>query len=110
MLLKLILTLCFFIHESFSFLKLEQKTNNQSKINKHHHAMITTRCGLQCLLKCSIGNHQPTYGCLENCLFNCQWEKPMQKYNAEVASKIDEDIGSVDLLSHFTKVKCDSWT
>ena len=35
---------------------------------------------------------------------------PEQDYNTKAEDSAPNNLGSVHLLSHFTKVKCDSWT
>ena len=35
---------------------------------------------------------------------------PLKRGYVGVVNRSQKDIGSVDLLLHFTKVKCDSWT
>ena len=32
---------------------------------------IPTKCGNQCLSKCSIGNYGVAYGCMDDCFFDC---------------------------------------
>ena len=85
------------INESFSFVKFDQQTTNRSKVINYH-ARIPIRCGLECLLQCSIGNQNPNYGCLDNCLFHCQWEKSAKKDPNVISFQTDK-------MDHLSQLK-----
>ena len=78
----------------------EDKTNHQD-------VEIPIRCGLECILQCSIGNHQLDYGCFDKCLLNspsnCQWKKSSKK-DADALSKTVEieNLKGLDQLKNVT--------
>ena len=71
-----------------AFVEFDQ-TIPEDKTKHQQHPLIPIRCGLECIMQCSIGNHQLDYGCFDKCLYNsptnCQWKKSLKKDASTVA-------------------------
>ena len=57
------------ISKSWAFLKFDEAIYVEKP--KHPTDLIPIRCGLECLLKCLIGNSHFDYGCFDKCSIAC---------------------------------------
>lgn len=97
-----------------AFVKLDRAIPDY-KIKYQHHQLIPIRCGLECILQCSIGNHQLDFRCFDKCLHNlpsvCQQKKSLKKgtvYKIEEMKGIFQELHQLKnvTIGKFCSVPC----
>ena len=90
-----------------AFVEFDQ-TIPEDKTKHQQHPLIPIRCGLECIMQCSIGNHQLDYGCFDKCLYNspsnCQWKKSLKKDTSAIykTEEMTENLVELHQLKNVT--------
>ena len=100
--MRIVLVICiaFFIVSQF-FCKIDGAKIDKTKLKEPKEILKKMITDLE---KCAKSNKNEATKLVQKCLSD------IKKQNNFLDKKDKTDKGSVDLLSHFTKVKCDSWT
>ena len=98
--------ICLFISIQKSLAAFEQFDQSIPEDKTKHPPVIPVRCGLECILQCSIGNHKLNFGCFDKCLndspSNCKWKKTLNKDARAETQEMIENLEELHQLRNIT--------